>query len=791
MPSASPQHGPQSGFPWPQLLTLVAAIAVIAAMVVVTQTARGDAEHHQHVQVLVERVRGASQEMSVFIWLGMGGTWTHSAPGLINESQLAGRGLAIYGRLSSALTALRRADDGAQTRALARETDQLYAQGMQVLPEMLAGNEQAKPAVQRSIRLTFAALDRDSQAAAAAQQRGADQASTRAAIAYVGSLMIGLLLLLLLGVGLYRLRGRTMLFEQRRAVERRTERRIRALVEHSSDIITVITPDLRVHWQSPTLQATLGRAAESMIGHRLTDLVDPADTERVEGYIASAIKKSGNVTFTARFRHANGATRDLEVIAENRLTDPLVEGVVLSMRDITERKSLEDELRHQAFHDALTGLANRALFEDRLAHALAGARRHSRRIAVLFLDLDDFKTINDSLGHATGDEMLRAVAIRIGTIVRATDTAARLGGDEFGVLLEIIDDDDEAETIASRLLEVLTPPFAIAGRDLRITASIGLARSDGSRAANELLRNADTAMYAAKDAGKGTMRSFEEGMHKHVLDRLELTGEMQRALQQEEFELDYQPIVDLQTGQITGTEALVRWAHPARGRLAPVQFIGLAEETGLIVPLGTWVLDTACAQAAAWQRLFPDRRLEMNVNVSTRQLHDPSFPRIVAESLRESGLAADRLVLEITESVLPEHGDEIVAELHELKALGVLIAVDDFGTGYSALSRLRSYPIDIVKIDRSFIDGIEFDPGKGQLVRGIVNLSESLEVSVVAEGIEQPEQAEQLRGMTSPLGQGFLFSRPVTCKQLQALLESGEPLVPASSHEPTAGSAAP
>ena len=355
MSSASPPHQPRSGFPWPQLLTLLAAIAVIAAMVVITQTARGDAEHHQHVQVLVEQVRGASQEMSVFIWLGMGGTWTHSDPGMINQNQLAGRGLAIYGRLSGALTALRRANDGAQTRALVRDTDQLYAQGMQVLPAVLGGNEQAKPAVQQSIRLTFAALDRDSRVAAAAQQRAADHASTRATIAYVGSLMIGLLLLLLLGVGLYRLRGRTMLFEQRRAVERRTEQRIRALVEHSSDIITVVTPDLRVHWQSPTLQTTLGRPAESLIGHRLTDLVDPADTERVEGHIAAAIIKSGNVTFTARFRHASGATRDLEVIADNRLTDPLVEGVVLSMRDVTER----NDARGRAAPSGVPRLADR------------------------------------------------------------------------------------------------------------------------------------------------------------------------------------------------------------------------------------------------------------------------------------------------------------------------------------------------------------------------------------------------------------------------------------------------
>jgi EAL domain-containing protein (putative c-di-GMP-specific phosphodiesterase class I) len=350
-----------------------------------------------------------------------------------------------------------------------------------------------------------------------------------------------------------------------------------------------------------------------------------------------------------------------------------------------------------------------------------------------------------------------------------------LGGDEFGVLLEIMDDDSEAETIAGRLLEILQPPFQIAGRDLRITASIGVAKSDGSRGVDELLRNADTAMYVAKDAGKGTMRAFEDGMHRCVLDRLELTGEMQRALARDEFELHYQPIVDLQTGQINSTEALVRWAHPTRGRLAPGQFIGLADETGLIVPPGMWVLDSACAQAAIWQRTFPARILNMNVNVSIRQLHDPSFPLTVAETLRESGLA-ERLVLETTESLLPEDGDEIIAQLHKLKALGVLIAVDDFGTGYSALSRLRAYPIDILKIDRSFIEGIELDAGKEQLVAGIVNLGESLHMSVVAEGIEEPEQADQLRQMRSPLGQGYLFSRPVTCHQLQALLESGKPL---------------
>jgi len=498
--------------------------------------------------------------------------------------------------------------------------------------------------------------------------------------------------------------------------------------------------------------------------------------EALESQFAAATNRPGTITFTARFHHADGGWRHLEAIAENRLADPAIEGVVLSMRDISERKRLEDELRHQAFHDSLTGLANRALFENRLAYALAGARRHGRPVAVLFLDLDDFKTINDSLGHSTGDELVRAVAMRIAEVLRVTDTAARLGGDEFAVLLEIMDDELEGERIAGRLLEALEPPFQIDDLELRIGASIGVAVSDGSATLDELLRNADTAMYAAKEAGKGTIQTFADGMHKRVLERLELIGELQRALERDEFELDYQPIVELQHGHAIGCEALVRWAHPTRGRLSPAQFIGLAEETGLIIPLGMWILNRACAEAASWQRDFPDRNLSINVNVSTRQLHDASFPDTVTDALRASGLAAERLVLEITESLLPDDNDEIIGQLARLKALGLRIAIDDFGTGYSALSRLQAYPVDILKIDRSFIDGIEDDPGKVQLVRGILNLGDSLHMSVVAEGVEQPEQARQLRHIHSQLGQGFLFSRPIAPEQLRALLTTGRSL---------------
>jgi EAL domain-containing protein (putative c-di-GMP-specific phosphodiesterase class I) len=295
------------------------------------------------------------------------------------------------------------------------------------------------------------------------------------------------------------------------------------------------------------------------------------------------------------------------------------------------------------------------------------------------------------------------------------------------------------------------------------------------------MRDADTAMYAAKEAGKNTLRTFETGMHRRLLDRLELTGELQKAIEHEQFELDYQPVVNLQTGHIYGVEALVRWAHPVRGRIAPGEFISLAEETGLIVPLGAWILRTACEQASRWNRELPDRPpITIGVNVSTRQLHDPSFPALVRDVLASAGLAPESLALEITESLLPEDGGAVIEQLTELAALGVHIAVDDFGTGYSALSRLHHFPIDTVKIDRSFITGIERDANKAQLVQGIVSLAETLNLVVVAEGIEHSAQAEQLRGMRAHYGQGYLFSRPMAPERLRDLLEDPDALAVAS-----------
>ena len=498
-----------------QTVTALAAIGVIVAMVAVAQRARQDEKRHQTVQVLVEHVRASGLELENYVWRELAEGFA-SGERQLHPGPVVAHALRLWAQLNSAVTVLRARDHSAPTEALLNDAGRLYGAGMSLVSSAhgLADVRQGMTATEALFAPIVDVLDSDAVTAAAAQRRVAGQAADRAGVAYFGSLAGGLLLLVLLGFELHRTRRGASLTKQQRTLEQRSERRIRALVEHSSDIIVVIGPDLNVRWQSTSVETGLGHSPNDVTGRRVSSLAHPDDVQLLESHLAAAMRQSGPVRVTARFGHAKDGWRDLEVIADNRLTDPEVEGVVLSMRDVSDRKALEDELRHQAFHDSLTGLANRALFEDRLAHCLAGARRHGRPAAILFLDLDDFKTINDSLGHASGDELLQAVARRIAGVVRATDTAARLGGDEFAVLVESLDTLRDAEATAERLLDALMPPFHIAERELRITASIGIAVSDGSTGAENLLRNADTAMYAAKESGKGTAQKFEDGMHR-------------------------------------------------------------------------------------------------------------------------------------------------------------------------------------------------------------------------------------------------------------------------------------
>ena len=554
----------------------------------------------------------------------------------------------------------------------------------------------------------------------------------------------------------------------------RREQRIRALVEHSSDVVTLLDGDLRVLWQAASVHGLLGLEPGSLERFAIVSIAHPDDREMLESFLRARPDGGAPATLRTRLRHRDGRWLHVEVVAENRFADPEVEGLILNMRDITERKAFEDELRHQAFHDSLTGLANRALYEDRLQHALARSLRERHSLAVLFLDLDDFKTINDSLGHRAGDALLKGIAARIDPLLRPSDTAARLGGDEFAVLLDGVNGETQARAIARRILDALQAPFTVDDRILNVTASIGFALNDGATDADELLRNADIAMYAAKATGKNSVHTFEQRLHTRALERLELRNELQQALVDEQFYLDYQPIFSLQERRATGVEALVRWRHPTRGCLGPDQFLALTEETGLIISLGRWVLERACAQGHEWQHTLRHAQpFYVSVNVSVRQLQQPGFPHVVADVLTSSGLDPRLLVLEITEGMLGNDREAIVQQLTLLKELGLRIAVDDFGTGYSALSHLQQFPIDIIKIDKCFIDKLHGEHQNTSLVQAIIDLADGLQLDVIAEGIEHQQQADQLTRMHSPLGQGYLFSRPIPPAAVVQLIQDG------------------
>jgi diguanylate cyclase (GGDEF)-like protein len=472
---------------------------------------------------------------------------------------------------------------------------------------------------------------------------------------------------------------------------------------------------------------------------------------------------------------ANGAmdflTKPLERTEVLLRTGNLLETRHLHLALRNENRALETKLVYQAFHDSLTGLANRALFRDRAEHALARSAR-GERVAVVLLDLDDFKGVNDTLGHGEGDRLLELVAERLRKATRGCDTIARIGGDEFAVLLEGVPTLDDAMQAVDRITEALRPPLALQGREVTVSASIGVSYARGDENVDELLRNADVAMYRAKDEGKGRHVVFEPSMYAALLERLELASDLGNALQRGELHVLYQPIVELDSGNLTGVEALVRWQHPTQDMSSPATFIPLAEETGLIVPIGRWVLGEACRQGRRWQ-LAGGRPLTVSVNVSARQLVDPGFARDVAAALAESEFPADRLILEITESTLMADSPAAVERMYELKALGVRLAIDDFGTGYCSLSYLQRFPLDIMKIDKAFIAQMATNGNDAALASTIVALAATLKLFTVAEGVEDADQRQQLLALGCDHGQGFLFAEPVAASAIADLVLNG------------------
>jgi PAS domain S-box-containing protein len=569
------------------------------------------------------------------------------------------------------------------------------------------------------------------------------------------------------------------------------EQLFQLITENAADMIAVTDRNGQRLYNSPAYKKILGYDPEELAGTGSMDQVHPDDRARVVEASVKARNTGRGERLEYRIRHKDGSWRFLESTSSAiRTLEGENGGLVIVNRDITERKRAEERLAHQSFHDSLTGLPNRALFLDRLQQALTLSRRHlDFKFAVLFIDIDEFKVFNDSLGHAAGDSLLMQIAQRLTVSLRRVDTIsrphvgedaesligestlARPGGDEFTVLLEELHGPSEAIRVAERIQRRLAIPFDFSSQEIVLSVSVGIAFSNPDATdAQDILRDAEIAMYRAKSTGKARCEVFDHAMHAGAIKRLQLETDLRKALELNQYRVYYQPIVSLRTGQIMGFEALSRWQRP-EGLVMPGEFIAVADESGIILPINRQLLDDACRQLRIWQALFPsDPPLTVNVNIAPKQFAQPDLASQIGKTLQETGLDPCCLNLEITETIAMADADRSAVVLAELKALGVRLDIDDFGTGYSSLSRLQRFPVDTLKIDRSFISCMDTDVETREIVRIIIMLAHGLRLNVVAEGVETQGQADMLKDMGCELAQGYLYSRPAPVEITERLL---------------------
>jgi diguanylate cyclase (GGDEF)-like protein/PAS domain S-box-containing protein len=548
--------------------------------------------------------------------------------------------------------------------------------------------------------------------------------------------------------------------------------RARFIVEQGCDAVLIVDVAAVIRYVNPAAAALLGHEDARLRGMRLTDLLHPDDVAGAlalvtDSYSDSAIRPRSEW----RLASADGTKRTVDALLRGLEHAPAIGGVLVHLRDITDRAVERRRHAFEALHDSQTRLPNRVLFRDRVSHALAIAHRKSEPITIVLLDIDGFRGINDIFGREAGDALLSSIATRLGVQLRGTDTAARLGADEFAIMLEQMSDESDFVQISERLLNGLSQPFSIGGREIGITVSIGIANATPDDDADTLLRNAEVALSLAKRRGRGACEIYEPRMHAAIIERLELESELRRAIEARDFSLRYQPIVILQNRRVAAVEAFLHWEHPERGTIPSSKFLPVAEDTGLIIPLGRWGLIEACRQGTAWQRaLDQERPLTVTWNTTSTQLLHPGFVNDVSDALRLSGIDARRLVLEISDETVTRHAPQLNARLHALKALGVRIAIDEFGTRHSSLRHLPGIPVDILKIDPAFVGRVTEYGGEATLAQVIVALGKSMHLRTVADGIEQEEQLAQLIRWRCEFGQGHLFGGPQGADEISALL---------------------
>lgn len=553
---------------------------------------------------------------------------------------------------------------------------------------------------------------------------------------------------------------------------RHAEERFRAMVEHSYDGITTVDQYGTIIYTGPSTERLIGYTESEVTGGKVIDFVHPDDRERTRETFVNILKVPRDSVVTQyRVLHRDGSVHWFEGVFTNLIDEPTVGAVVTNYRDITERKESEIQMAYQAYHDALTDLPNRMLFSTRLAMALSHARRTHDTLAVLFLDLDQFKLINDTLGHTVGDRLLQGVARRLESSVRIEDSLSRVGGDEFTLLLQGCNDPQDAAQVAEKLIALLNDPFDVDGHQLYVSGSIGVSfyPTDGETA-EALIKAADTAMYRAKELGRHGVQLFKPEINEKYRERLSMETSLRQALEQEEFVLHYQPLFDRISKKVVAVEALIRWIHPTRGMVSPMEFIPVAEETRIILPIGEWVLRRACTDVMEWRRVH-HQTLRLAVNLSARQFHHAALLETIDRILAETGFDPQALEIEITETIAMLDAEHSLRTLWELKRRGITIAIDDFGTGQTSLTYLTRFPIDTVKIDRAFVENVASDTSDAAIVSAVIALSQRLRMKVVAEGVETEEQLQFLSDQGCDQIQGFLLSRPLSSEALSLLLQ--------------------